>query len=80
MVVLHLSIEVHIPVLLIHQLVAVTYIVITSLLKLAYTLGNKEVRTALKRFLLVLISQNDMCELISWKIYILENVLGGTSI
>ena len=80
MVVLHLSIEAHIPVLLIHQLVAVTYIVITSLLKLAYTLGNKEVRTALKRFLLVLISQNDMCELISWKIYILENVLGGTSI
>lgn len=80
MVVLHLSLEVHIPVLLIHRLVAVTYIVITSLLKLAYTLRNKEVKTALKRFLLVLISQNDMCELISWQIYIHESVLGGTSI
>ena len=79
MVVLHLSIGVHIPVLLIHRLLAVTYIVITSLLKLAYTLRNKEVKTALKR-LLVLISQNDMCKLISWQIYIHENVLGGTSI
>ena len=50
--VLHLFIEVCIPVLLIHRLVAATYTVITSLLKqLAYTLRNKEGNTALKRFL-----------------------------